>query len=253
MYLSITKDARLQLEIGKQADGYMTNEKFTPHAENAFQIFTSKYPGVVGVWLFDHSGTHKKRAADALSSKRMNLGDGGAQPKMHATSFVRPTGEVIAQEMVFPPGHPLEGKTKGMKTVLTERGLWREGMTKDQAMQLLGDQPDFKYEKCILEVLAEKYGQRVVWLPKFHCELNPIERVWCQSKQYTRQHTQYNMAGLKNTVAESLARISINIIRKYFRKAKDYMELYREGTHLADIPKLLKQKKSHRAVTNPNK
>lgn len=41
-----------------------------------------------------------------------------------------------------------------------------------------------KYEKKIVEKLAEKYNVKVLRLPPYHCELNPIEMVWSQVKRY---------------------------------------------------------------------
>ena len=39
---------------------------------------------------------------------------------------------------------------------------------------------------------------------KFHCELNPIERVWGQSKKYTRANCDYSFKGLEETVRPAL-------------------------------------------------
>lgn len=39
-------------------------------------------------------------------------------------------------------------------------------------------QPDFVREKPLLQVIIEKAGHKCLFLPKFHCELNPIEMVW---------------------------------------------------------------------------
>jgi hypothetical protein len=54
----------------------------------------------------------------------MNLNPGGAKPKMQDGWFMH-NGQRIFQPMVFPQNHPKHpGKPKGMKQVLTERGLW---------------------------------------------------------------------------------------------------------------------------------
>ena len=37
---------------------------------------------------------------------------------------------------------------------------------------------DFKNQSTILEEEAKGRGHQCVYLPKFHCELNPIERCW---------------------------------------------------------------------------
>lgn len=40
--------------------------------------------------------------------------------------------------------------------------------------------------KCVVEELAENCGKDVVilWLPPAHCELNPIELIWANVKNY---------------------------------------------------------------------
>lgn len=49
--------------------------------------------------------------------------------------------------------------------------------------RLLSMQPDFASEKPLLQLLIEKAGHKCLFLPKFHCELNPIEMVWGQAKR----------------------------------------------------------------------
>ena len=49
--------------------------------------------------------------------------------------------------------------------------------------RVLSLQPDFQCEKPLLQLLIEKAGHKCLFLPKFHCELNPIEMVWGQAKR----------------------------------------------------------------------
>ncbi len=44
--------------------------------------------------------------------------------------------------------------------------------------QVLSLQEDFFTEKLLLQHIIEKAGHKCLFLPKFHCELNPIEMVW---------------------------------------------------------------------------
>ena len=44
-------------------------------------------------------------------------------------------------------------------------------------------QPDFVNEKPLLQLVIEKAGHKCLFHPKFHCELNPIEMVWGQTKR----------------------------------------------------------------------
>jgi hypothetical protein len=54
----------------------------------------------------------------------------------------------------------------------------------DCCMQrILSLQDDFLTEKPLLQLIIEKAGHKCLFLPKFHCELNPIEMVWSQLKR----------------------------------------------------------------------
>jgi hypothetical protein len=48
--------------------------------------------------------------------------------------------------------------------------------------RILSLQPDFLAEKPLLQLIIEKAGHKCLFLPKFHCELSPIEMVWSQLK-----------------------------------------------------------------------
>ena len=47
---------------------------------------------------------------------------------------------------------------------------------------------DMKNEKSLVEHYLMEKGHIAVFLPKFHLEINPIERVWAQLKCYTKSH-----------------------------------------------------------------
>ena len=50
-------------------------------------------------------------------------------------------------------------------------------------------------------------------LPKFHCELNPIERVWAQAKRYAQAYGKYSIKSLRNTVLNS---VTMENVRNHF-------------------------------------
>lgn len=86
-------------------------------------------------------------------------------------------------------------------------------------------------------------------IPKFHCELNPIERVWGQAKRHTRAYTNFTLPGLRRILPRSLDSVELTSIRKYFRKAREYERAYREG-HAAgkSVENAVKMYKSHRRI-----
>ena len=86
-------------------------------------------------------------------------------------------------------------------------------------------------------------------LPKFHCEHNPIERVWCHSKRYTHANCNYSMPGLRKTVVPGLETVDIGLIRKFFRKSRDYLEAYASGKEARkEVQQAVKEYKSHHRV-----
>jgi len=49
--------------------------------------------------------------------------------------------------------------------------------------RMLSMEQDFHNEKPLLQIVIERAGHKCIFLPKFHCELNPIEMVWDQGKR----------------------------------------------------------------------
>ena len=93
-------------------------------------------------------------------------------------------------------------------------------------------------------------------LPKFHCELNPIERVWAQAKRYTKAYCKYSIVSLRNTIIPALETVALESIQKHFRKVRhhNYMFAYLEGlSGGSDLEKLVKNYKkaikSHRKIS----
>ena len=84
-----------------------------------------------------------------------------------------------------------DSKPKGLEHVLTERGFDVRKMRAKCApvcpydntdccmARLLSKQDDFANQESMLETLIKKAGHECIFLPKFHCELNPIEMVCC--------------------------------------------------------------------------
>ena len=244
-YPDLKQKARVLLKYGTDGEGYWNSDKFISQVKDTIKIVKVKYPREMYdvIWLFDHSSGHTAFADDALNATKMNVRPGGEQPKMHSTIW-----RGREQKMVFDNGTP-----KGMKQVLFERGINTTKMKADEMREILQNMPDFKYEKTKVEKLLNSNNFQSYFIPKFHCELNPIERVWGQSKKYTRAHCNYSFVGLENTLEQSLDNIPIDTIRRFFRKTRDYMTGYREGLTLGpQMEAALKKYKSHRKVREPD-
>ena len=99
------------------------------------------------------------------------------------------------QPLYFPDGHALAGQFKGMATILEERGINTTGKLAQCTgfkcappaldcciRRILYNQPDFENVKSCLEMDCEERGLQILFLPKFHCELNFIEQCWGYAK-----------------------------------------------------------------------
>lgn len=74
---------------------------------------------------------------------------------------------------------------KGLIEVLTERGCYRQKMKVDEMRAVIALHPDFKAEKCKLENFLASRGHSCQFLPKYHCELNAIERLGSSEETHT--------------------------------------------------------------------
>lgn len=92
-------------------------------------------------------------------------------------------------------------------------------------------------------------GSIVVLIPKFHCELNPIERVWGQAKVHTRKYTPFKIARLRQILNPALDSVGVELIRKFFRRVLEYERAYTEGKKAGnEVEKAIKVYKSHRRI-----
>ena len=138
----------------------------------------------------------------------MNVNPGGNQPKLRNTTW-----EGKEQQMNLPDGRP-----KGMRLVLLERGINTTGMKAADMREMLGACHDFQQQKTILTEYIANRGYKCLYLPKFHCELNPIERVWYQAKKHTKSYCDYTLPTMRKQIPEALNSVTVDNIRKYFQK-----------------------------------
>jgi hypothetical protein len=92
-------------------------------------------------------------------------------------------------------------------------------------------------------------GHKCIFLPKFHCELNPIEYYWAWVKRVFREKCDGNFANSKKLFAETLDACTGDVIRRFLRRADRYASVYRLGATgpLADYA--VKKFRSYRSVT----
>ena len=109
---------------------------------------------------------------------------------------------------------------------------------------ILSQQQDFLDEKPFNQIYIEAQGHICMYLPKFHCKLDPIEMYWGWAKhsgclhyhvfhyvlikfsQEYRATSDGRFATAKHIIPEILDSIDAKLIRKFFRKCWRYMDAY---------------------------
>ena len=111
--------------------------------------------------------------------------------------------------------------------VLEERGVSTAGKSADWMRKTLGEQSDFKNKKSMVERTLVQKGYIPCFLPKFHPELNPIERVWAQ--RYIKAHCKYSLPSLRKNIPLAYDSVTLENIQNHFHKVWHYMFCYLEG------------------------
>lgn len=105
-----------------------------------------------------------------------------------------------------------------------------------------------KPQRPLVREVIENRGHKVIFYPKFHCELNFIEMFWGAAKRYTRNNCDYSFKGLEKIVPEALNSISLETIRCFARKTWRFMDAYRKGLTGIEALYAVKKYRSHRRI-----
>ena len=148
------------------------------------------------------------------------------------------------------------GEPKGIIQVVLERGLGHEnlksdckakqkrhGMTTDGkyccAVGALYHCDDFSVgnaiESSILYNAVKEAGHIFLLLPKYHCELAPIERCWNFSKRYCRTHCTYSLTGLLKNIPISIKLVDKYKIWQFFNRCFKIGQLYLDDATLGEV------------------
>ena len=155
------------------------------------------------------------------------------------------------------------GPFRGMKVLLEERGLHAAAQKLTQCpgfnceppaedcccRRTLYNQPDFQGTKSVLEITCQELGVEVLFLPKFHCELNPIEPCWGYAKRVYRMNPESSREeDLERYALESLAAVPLESMRRFANRSYRFMDAYSRGLTGKQAAWAAKRYRGHRVL-----
>ena len=97
------------------------------------------------------------------------------------------------------------------------------------AVYLLSQQPDFlAQQEWLTETVEMHMDCRIIFYPKFHCELNFIELIWAFMKAFLRKRCENNYKRMKALVPTVLdEHVSLRLVRRVCVHCLRFMDGYR--------------------------
>ena len=236
-------------------DTYFTNETICEQFERLFVML--KYKRILKNHiidlLVDNARTHTAKKYDLnLMSKK----SGTNCP--YETIEWEENGETFKIDCFFDKD---KKKSKGLFILAQELNMIKlETLEKDIKLQelrdLLSKHPAF-VDSTHLQILAKRHNINLIYIPKFHCELNPIEGFWCFSKQYIRKRTDQKFDTMIRLIEESKKEFSNQAHNgKLWRRFWRCIDMYFNNFDYKYVMNNLYSKKtkeniiSHRKITN---
>ncbi|CAF2058210.1 unnamed protein product [Rotaria magnacalcarata] len=154
---------------------------------------------------------------------------------------------------------PNNGLSEGLLEISRELNVKLPPKVKrEQLIDILTNHPAFKVTSR-LEQLANKYNVKIHFLPKFHCELNAIEGVWCYQKQFIRKNTNQTYNLMLKIIPQSRENFRTRYVDlKLFRRFWCTLHAYNEGQTYEQVLKSFfgnfcsAPVQSYRRITNTN-
>ena len=282
-----TESARVLFRAGKNREGYFTNHEIIDQFEKAVNIVRRHYPGENHVFVYDNATTHLKREEGSLSASKMpknpsdtfgvevSVLDEAGKRKYASDGTVLKTkvpmeGALFKgdpQPLYFPTDHPkYPGHFKGMAQILTERGYnvsrkkaqcaqsfndCPPGATSCCCRRMLYNEPDFAGGEPRLVTVARAHSVTILFLPKYHCELNFIEQCWGHAKRSYRLlplASTTKDAVMEKNVVDCLDSIPIETMRKYATRALRFTDAYHKGLNGSLAAWAAKKYRGHRVL-----
>ncbi len=141
---------------------------------------------------------------------------------------------------------------------LIESHLTSKDILLPKLRQKLAEHPAF-IGNSHLERLGSSFGNRIFYCPKYHCELNPIEGVWCYVKWFVRKNNDQDFKKFNELIVKGFKyyeakKLNIKLWNRFWKA----IDMYDGGsTYQEVLEELFGAKssasiKSHKKITSFN-
>ncbi|CAF5016143.1 unnamed protein product, partial [Rotaria sp. Silwood1] len=209
----VERTATGSINVGQ--DSYFDNATILEQFERLFQLleFKEEYKDHVIECVVDNARTHSAKSHSLLDFGKSI----GTRCPVDRIEYTDAQGQKQILNCYF-QGGPNHGMSKGLLYLAKELQIQVPSKIRLEDLRvLLSDHPAFKTVSR-LEQLAAKYGVTIKFCPKFHCELNCIEGLWCSQKMYVRRKTDQTYTTMLKLIVES---------RENFRDKEIHLKLFR--------------------------
>jgi hypothetical protein len=203
---------------------------------------------------------------DPTSGKIIYKPDGSPEKtKIHMSPARLADG--TPQPLYFPEGHERAGAFKGMSTILEERGFGNMSKVLAQCKsfkcapaipgvpqrcccrRILYNEPDFVNVESRLEATCKALSVLVIFLPKFHCELNFIEQCWGYAKRIYRLNPESSREDvLERNALAALETIPLPTMRRFANRSRRFMDAYGRGLNGRQAAWAARKFRGHRVL-----
>lgn len=257
------------------ADPYFDNTIILMQFERLFKMLTFKedYRDHEIEILVDNARTHIARPFSIA-----DFGKGiGTRCPVSSIEHVDDSNNTKVINLLFDSG-PHKGLSKGLLNVALELGVKLPKKCKlDEIRSVLSTHQVFPrvslriHDKSSPEIvhhifidfpirkLANNYGVKIIFVPTFHCELNPIEGVWCYQKSFMRKYNEQIFNTFVKLISQSRdifeeKKVSLKLFRRFWKA----VDAYNEGKSYSQVLQLFFSNLCkgeaiiHRRITNTN-
>jgi transposase len=175
--------------------------------------------------IITHAGGDSGFVPDALWTFKASKGTADYHEEMDAVHFEKwfkeqlipnlPPGSIIVMDnapyhsVILDKAPTSANRKADMQQWLTAHSIpWDPSLLKPELYELV-KQAKPKFVKYKIDTMAEEAGHRVVRLPPYHCELNPIELIWANMKGWVaRNNTTFKLPDVQELCHKAVERIT---------------------------------------------